>query len=498
MFEEISDEEWLRRAAPIHYPYHTPESQRAYDREMAWRHARREREWEERFAAYKKEQRETKRQKRVEARAQEEEDGFFDCESFASDSSFHSDSSVGSTSAESVLDKLCVTLRNMYKNGVKPSDPEFQAVLKKAEDVDHLIMLEDESDTSSISTTDGVRRMRALPEPNWDIKLDEKMNLTILDFDNDPFLSPADEENLDNVQGCFNTRDIRIAEEIICRFPTLLRQYGKTQDEIKQDKEEHKRLMILYNRLKVRLDASIHGISADGQAVGDEDSHDDSQDDESEGGKSKNDKSSGDEDDSDDPDNQPEWLRTTSKKPRLIIEAPDMDVNPKHVGLYSMTDEEEEDYFTRLHETQRELFETEEARKERIAQEIQKKGDDIQWLRTRDREDFPTLARISTSSEAASPPVPTERAFTHRQDRSMEKKPAPRLFDGQTLKCFAAGPHHTREDESLESSSASSVMKKKSIIARGVKKGVKKIKSLRRKMLLSDDSSGYAVYSATC
>ncbi|KAK6007820.1 hypothetical protein QM012_004634 [Aureobasidium pullulans] len=496
MFEEISDEEWLRRAAPIHYPYHTPGSQEAYNREMAFRQARRVREWEERCDAYKRRLKIAKRIKRIETKLQEPED-FSDCGSFASDSSFHSDSDFDSISAESVLDKLCATLRSMYKRGVKPSDPEFIAVLEKAEDVNDLIEFDDESIADTVSTTEEINRMGPMRDPNWKIKLDEKMDLTLLDFDNDPFLSPADEEYLDDVQDCFDIRDMRIAEEIICRIPKLLGKHGKEQHKIQKDREEYKRLMILYGRLKERLDASIHGISSDGQPVEDEDSTDDNENDDTKGMEPKNSKSGGDGDDSDEPENQPDWLRTVSKKVRLIIEAPDMNVNPNHVGLSFMTDDEEEEYFARYHhfaQTELESYQTEEERQERMAQEIKDKGDNIQWLRTRDREDFPTLARISTSTQAASPPVPTEGAFEHRQDRSMEQEVTPRFFDGQTLKCFSAGPHHTREPESLESSPASSVKKRKSLLARGVKK----IKSLRRKTFFCfDNSSEYTVYGGS-
>ena len=479
MYEEISDEEWLRRAAPIHYPFHTPASQKAYDEEMAFRHARRIREWDERCAAYKKEQRALRALKRAEIRAQDPDD-FSDFGSFISESSFHSDSDFGgSTTAEEVLDKLCATLRGMYKRGVKPSDPEFISVLEKAQDVNEIIEF-DESDADPVSTTEK-------PEPKWDIKLDENMKLTLLDFDNDPFLSPADAEHLDDVQSCFNTRDIRIVEEILARFAKLADGYGKDKHQIQKDKKEYDRLMILFNRLGERLDASKHGNSGDGQAEGDEDAND--------GDESKNSKSGSDEDDSDDPKNQPNWLRNVSKKVRLIVEAPDMDVNPKHVGISSMTDREEEEYFARLHRldrTERELFEIEDERKLRTAQEIKDKGNDIQWLHTRDREDFPTSPRISASSQAASPPVPTEETFAHRQERSMGQKLTLRLFDGKTLKCFSAGPHHTREEESSDSSSASS-SKKKSLVDRGAKKfarGIKKFKKLGSKVFFPDDSSG--------
>ncbi|KAG9965106.1 hypothetical protein KCU61_g1987, partial [Aureobasidium melanogenum] len=475
MYEEISDEEWLRRAAPIHYPFHTPASQKAYDEEMAFRHARRIREWDERCAAYKKEQRRLRDLKRAEMKAQDPDD-FSDFGSFVSESSFHSDSEYGDdTTAEEVLDKLCATLRGMYKRGVKPSDPEFKAVLEKVQDVNEIIEF-DESDADSVSTTE-------MPEPNWDIKLDENMKLTLLDFDNDPFLSPADEKYLDDVQGCFNTRDIRIAEEILARFAKLADGYGKDKNQLQKDKKEHDRLMILFNRLGERLDASKQGNSGDDQAEDDEETSDDNG-----------------EDGSDDPENKPDWLRNVSKKIRLIVEAPDMNINPKHVNISSMTDEEEVEYFARIHQldrTEREQFEIEDERKLRMAQEIKDKGNEIQWLRTRDREDFPTSPRISTSSQTASPPVPTEEAFAHRQEHSKGQKLSPSLFDGQTLKCFSAGPHHTREEESSESSSASSdkkplVDRGAEKIARGIARGIKKFKKLGSKVLFPDDSSGYS------
>ncbi|KAG9568592.1 hypothetical protein KCV01_g19863, partial [Aureobasidium melanogenum] len=421
--------------------------------------------------AYKKEQRRLRDLKRAEMKAQDPDD-FSDFGSFVSESSFHSDSEYGDdTTAEEVLDKLCATLRGMYKRGVKPSDPEFKAVLEKVQDVNEIIEF-DESDADSVFTTE-------MPEPNWNIKLDENMKLTLLDFDNDPFLSPADEKYLDDVQGCFNTRDIRIAEEILARFAKLADGYGKDKNQLQKDKKEHDRLMILFNRLGERLDASKQGNSGDDQAEDDEETSDDNG-----------------EDGSDDPENKPDWLRNVSKKIRLIIEAPDMDINPKHVNISSMTDEEEVEYFARIHQpdrTEREQFEIEDERKLRIAQEIKDKGNKIQWLHTRDREDFPTSPRISTSSQAASLPVPTEEAFAHHQERSKGQKLSPCLFDGQTLKCFSAGPHHTREEESSESSSASS--NKKPLVDRGAEKiarGIKKFKKLGSKVLFPDDSSGYS------
>ncbi|KAH0136454.1 hypothetical protein KCU67_g16043, partial [Aureobasidium melanogenum] len=59
---------------------------------------------------------------------------------------------------------------------------------------------------------------------------------------------------------------------------------------------------------------------------------------------------------------------------------------------------------------------------------------------------------------------------------------------------FAAGPHHTREEESSESSSAFS-NKKRSLVDRGAEKiarGIKKFKKLGSKVLFPDDSSGYS------
>lgn len=504
MFEDISDEEWMRRAAPLHYPYHTPASQKAYDEEMAWRNARRKAEWEAGAIEYKKYQRRIRRNERAKVKALDPED-FSDCDSFASAESFDSNSSIGSTSAEEVLEKLCNTLRSLYKNGIKPSAPSFKRALQRAADVNRII--NDDSDSDSITTSPQMRRLRALPDPNWNIKLDENMILTILDFDNDPFLTPADEEGLDNVQACFNTRDIRIAEEIICRLPKLINLYGKDKHQIKKDEEEYARLMILYKRVKERLDAA-YGISSDGQRYGDDDSQDytedpedseDAQDDETASKKPKDSKSGGDGDDSKDPENQPDWLRKVSKKPRLIIEAPDMDVNPNYVNLSPMNEEEGEDHFARrreLAQAERELLETENERKERIAHEIKQKGNDIQWLHTRDREDFPTLARVSTSTQPVSPPIPTEGAFASRQFHERRSlKLTPRLFDGQTMKCFSAGPQHTDEVESIESSSASSV-KKKSLAARAVKKIEKKIKRLRRKAFrfVDDNVSEITLY----
>ncbi|KAH0366300.1 hypothetical protein KCU65_g5478, partial [Aureobasidium melanogenum] len=465
MFEEISDEEWLRRAAPLHYPYHTPESQKRYDDEMAFRHARRIREWNERVAAYKRGLRADRDEERAKMRAQDPED-FSDHGSFVSEASFHSDSEFGEeVTAEDILDKLCATLRGMYKRGVKPSDPDFKAALEKAKDIKNVIAWNNRPETDSIFAAER-------PEPNWKIKLDENMNLTLLDFDNDPFLSPADEVLLDDVQNCFDTRDIRIVEEIFARFAKFADRRGKDKHQIKKDREEHNRLVPLLNILSERLNASKIGNSSDGQ---DDDS-----------------KSSGDEEDSFDPEKQPDWMRNVSKKIRLILEAPDMDVNPKHVGIYSMTHEEEVEYFARLHQLDRaeiESFRIEDERKASMAQEIKDKGNDIQWLHTRDREDFPTSPRISASDQADSPPAPTEEAYC--QDRSMGQKLSLRLFDGQTLKCFSAGPHHTREKEWSESSSASSI-KKKSLIDRGAKKiarGIKKFKKLRRKVLYDDDES---------
>ncbi|KAH0339321.1 hypothetical protein KCU81_g7280, partial [Aureobasidium melanogenum] len=469
MFEEISDEEWLRRAAPLHYPYHTPESQKRYDEEMAFRRERRVREWYERVAAYKKGLRADRAEKRAKMRAQDPED-FSDHDSFVSEASFHSDSEFGDdVTAEEILDKLCATLRGMYKRGVKPSDPDFKEALSKAQDVKRVIERNNEPDAV----------IPEMPEPKWNIKLDENMNLTLLDFDNDPFLSPADEVLLDDVQGCFNTRDMRIMEEIFARWAKLADYRGKDKDQIHKNKKEHNRLLILFNRLSERVNAS----KDDGQANGDEDANDDDS------------KSGGDEDDSFDPESQPDWMRIVSKKTRLIVEASDMDVNPKHVVISSMTEEEELEYFARLHQLDRiecAQFRIEDERKARMAQEIKDKGNDIQWLHTRDREDFPTSPRISASSQTDSPPAPIEEAYC--QHRSMGQKLTLSLFDGSTLKCFSAGPHHTREEEFASSSSASST-NKKSLIDRGAKKiarGIRKFKKLRRKVLYDDESSGYS------
>jgi hypothetical protein len=58
----------------------------------------------------------------------------------------------------------------------------------------------------------------------------------------------------------------------------------------------------------------------------------------------------------------------------LVIEAPDMDVNPRHIGIIVMTDAEEKEYFAHSearHEMELELSETEQECLARVAQDVQ-------------------------------------------------------------------------------------------------------------------------------
>jgi hypothetical protein len=85
------------------------------------------------------------------------------------------------------------------------------------------------------------------------------------------------------------------------------------------------------------------------------------------------------------------WRKSTQ-------DSPHMDTNPCHVGPVAMTIEEEEQYFVELHRrrlVEVALLEHEQERQRRMPEEIQKQGREIQWLRTREREDFPTYSLCS-------------------------------------------------------------------------------------------------------
>jgi hypothetical protein len=89
----------------------------------------------------------------------------------------------------------------------------------------------------------------------------------------------------------------------------------------------------------------------------------------------------------------------------------------------------------------------------------------INWLHTREIEDFPTSPRVSPSPQRASPSIATHDMGLPAlaEETSMEAGTAV-LTSGQNLKCINAGPHHARDRGSSESSLAASPEKKSRVV----------------------------------
>jgi hypothetical protein len=544
-FEEISDEEWMRRATPLHYPYHTVASKRAYDKEMAIRERMRVKRWADKFAFYA-ERRDNYLRKLA-------------AERFMLSTSSSSDSDSGSSiSSESSADKFFVQLPSIlssmnkdyimklmkersiklsawedeggdstdigYKRELKiflqmaitvmdrckikqkdvllafkdpetsPDSEEFMDSndstevgsdstkagsdsTKTASDSDSYSDSDSESDCSSVDSVE----WHESGEPNWSIKLDfdSDPNIGFLDFDNDPFLSSADEKYLDNVQHCFNIRNVRVLEEAQSRL---------SHPDTKEGSLEHERLEKLCKKLVDAIETGLESICADNaqvdEAEGDDDVqvNDDEGPDKPEDKGTKNSKSGDDASDAGNPE-APDWVRTVSKQPRLVIEAPDMDVNPRRIGLVIMTDAEENEYFAHIdahHEMELNLHRTEQERRASVAQEIQEHSKVISWLRTREREGFPMSPRVSPSPRTASPPIAAQDdlilpAGQFHRETSLVQQTGMRVFDGENLKCFSAGPHRCRDVDNLEPTlAAAHKEKKKSRFGRAFKKFSKK------------------------
>jgi hypothetical protein len=549
-FEEISDEEWMRRATPLHYPYHTAASKKAYDEEMVIRERMRAKRWADKFAFYA--ERKDNYKRKVAA------------ERFAASIFSSSDSDSGSSVfSESSDDKFFVhlpsILSSMHKDyimklmrersiklsawedeGGDSTDTEYKRELKiflqmaktvmgrcKANQAESgLLSLEDpedspdseefvgsddstkvgsdstksgsdstmvdsdstksgsdcdsgsdsESDYSSVESVE----WHGSEEPNWGIKLDfdSDPNLGFLDFDNDPFLSSADEKYLDDVQSCFNIRNVRVLEEAQARL---------FHPATKEGSLEYERLEKLCKKLVDAIETGLESIRADNAQADEPEGDDDTQVNDDEGSDkpenkgTKNDKSGDNGTDDGNPE-APGWVRAVSKKPRLVIEGPDMDVNPRRIGLVIMTDAEEKEYFSQIdahHEMEVEFSRTERERRASVAQEIQEHSKVISWLRTREREEFPISPRVSPSSQTASSPIAAQDDLIlptgqlHRET-SLVQQTGMRVYDGENLKCFSAGPHRCRDHESSETGTATALDKKKSRIGRAFKKFSKK------------------------
>lgn len=548
-FEEISEKEWVRRAAPLHYPYHTAASKKAHDEEMVIRERMRAKRWADKFAFYA-ERRDNWNRKLAAER--------FTANSFSSGDS----DSGSSVSSESSDDKFFVhlpsILSSMHKDyimkiiqersiklsawedeGVDSTDTGYKRELKiflqmaktvmgrckakQAElgllpskdpkaspDFEESMGSDDstkvgcdstssdstkvdsnsnksgsDSDSGSDSESDyssvGSVEWHRSEEPNWGIKLDfdSDPNLGFLDFDNDPFLSSADEKYLDDVQSCFNIRNVRVLEEAQARL---------FHPDNKEGSLEYERLEKLCKKLVDAIETGLESIRADNAQADEPEGDDDTQVNDDEGSDkpenkgTKNDKS-GDNVSDDGNSEAPGWVRAVSKKPRLVIEAPDMDVNPRRIGLVIMTDAEEREYFAQIHarhEMGVEFSRTEQERRASVAQEIQEHSKVISWLRTREREEFPMSPRVSPSPQTASPPIAAQDdlilpAGQFYRETSLVQQTGMRVLDGENLECFSAGPHRCRDHESSESGTATALdKKKKSRIGRAFKKFSKK------------------------
>jgi hypothetical protein len=514
-YEEISDEEWMRRATPLHYPYHTIASQRAYDKEMVIRRRNRAERWEEKFAMYAARRDEMRKENgstdssdtdSSETDTSDTKSSNSDAGSFysgnSSDDSYFVDfacvdfSSVSTDDLIMHFEDVCKRCIAWEDEGNNLSDPDYQrnnklvirleAIIRArwaVEDAEIAAKQEaaiankshfsDDSD-SDIDSVDVPKY-----EPNWDIKLNyhANPNTGFLDFDNDPFLCSEDEEYINDVQYCFNVRNFRMLEEVNARL---------IHPNIKKGGREHERLKELSQKLVDAVHAGIEEIRlASVEAEQSEENEDVQDEDGAENNASKDVSSGGDGSGGDDNSDPPEWLRTISKVPRLIIEAPEMDTNPLRVGLVAMTIEEEEKYLGELYMgrlVEVACHEHDQEDQRRMPEEIQEQGRGIQWLRTREREDFPTSPLVSPSAQRVTSPAIAQDNMVSPARQPSGKRPVMRrpsylvqTFDGENLKCFSAGPHHSRDYESSTSS------KKKSRVGRALKKVEKKIeKKLER------------------
>jgi hypothetical protein len=556
-FEEISDEEWMRRAAPLHYPYHTAASKKAYDEEMVIRERMRAKRWADKFAFYA-ERRDNWNRKLAAERFAASSFSSGDSDSGSSISSGSSDDkffvhlpSILSSMHKDYIMKLMrersIKLSAWEDEGVDSTDTEYKRELKiflkmantvmgrcKAQqaklgllpskdpeaspDSEEFMGSDDstkvgsnstksESDSTNVdsdftetgsdsdsgsdsesdySSVDSVEWHRS-EEPNWDIKLDfdSDPNLGFLDFDNDPFLSSVDEKYLDDVQSCFNIRNVRVLEEAQARLfhPDTL-----------EGSPEYERLEKLCKKLVDAIETGLESIRADNaqadEPEGDDDTrvNDDEGSDKPENKGIKNDKSGDNASDDGNPES-PEWVRAVSKKPRLVIEAPDMDTNPRRISLVIMTDAEEKEYFVKIdahHEMEVEISQTEQERRVSVAQEIQEHSKVISWLRTREREEFPMSPRVSPSSQAASPPTAAQNdlilpAGHFHKETSLVQQTGMRVFDGESLKCFSAGPHRCRNVNNSKSTLGAALReKKKSRFGRAFQKFGKKLEKFER------------------
>jgi hypothetical protein len=509
-YEEISDEEWTRRATPLHYPYHTIASQRAYDKEMVIRARNRAERQKEDWAMYaaRRDGKLTENGSIVSSDSgssdtvsSNSDAGSFYSGNSSDDSYFVDFTSVNFSSVST--DDLIMHFEDVCKRNIAwedagndLDDPEYQRNNKLVSRLEAIIRarwavedaeiaakqeaaianqshFSDDAD-SDIDSVDAVEY-----EPNWDIKLHyyANPNTGFLDFDNDPFLCSEDEEHINDVQYCFVMRNFRMLKEVNARL---------IHPNIEKGGREHERLKKLSQKL---VDAVHDGIEeirfANAEAEQSEEDEDTQDEDGAENNESKDVSSGGDGSGGDDNSDPPEWLRTISKVPRLIIEAPDMDTNPLRVGLVPMTIEEEEQYLgevqmRRLVEVACHEHDQEDQR--RMPEEIQEQGRGIQWLHTRDREDFPTSPRVSPSAQRVTPTAAAQDNMVSPARQPSGKRPVMRrpsflvqTFDGENLKCFSVGPHHSRDYESSTSS------KKKSRVGRALKKVEKKIeKKLER------------------
>jgi hypothetical protein len=539
MFEEISDEEWMRRATPLHYPYHTPASQKAYDEEMRVRRINRAERWDKKFADYAAREEAIKRENAAKAYMSSisgssgtdstswdsgsshytgaSDDSSLDSSPDSFFSSFHTDRELKQALVET-YDELIA----LEAEGVDQSGTQYRRELKLATKIEALIRAkwasEDRKKAVDVDDSNGIYSFDSLsnsddseasediadsaefldddsstkvgsgsephsdstavefpelePEveskrkPNWSIKLDyyEDLNIGFLDPEDHPFLIPDDVKYLDNgdPQGLFNVKNLRILEEVHARL---------FSNRIKKDGFEYQQLASLQQRLVEAIEFGLQSYQS-------EDDQDAKRNDNSESEKSifKDLQPRGDDsdDDCDDDPDAPDWLRTCSRNPMLTVEAPDIDSNPHRVGLVHMRNDEEVRYLAeRRLRQQREvqLFEAEQERKVRIAEEVKERGNGIKWLHTREIEGFPTSPRVSPSPQRASPPIATQDDMSLpalAEETSMEVGTAV-LTSGQNLKCFNAGPHLARDYGSPEPSPASSP-KKKSRIARGLEK----------------------------
>ena len=117
------------------------------------------------------------------------------------------------------------------------------------------------------------------------------------------------------------------------------------------------------------------------------------------------------------------------------------------------------------------MFEAEQERKVRVAEEVKQRAMGINWLHIREGESFPTSPRVSPSPQRASPPIASQDDMSLpalAEETSIEVGTAV-LTSGQNLKCINAGPHLARDYVSPESSPAASP-KKKSRVVRGLEK----------------------------